>query len=147
MDCYESPPETDASDSKLLKKMMSMMETVMDKVTKFDSLETRVRKLEDNNQLDSNIEDLVQCKVEEVMAEAKEIEDKKLNLILVNIPESNKTEKEDKVKDDQSQVTNVLNKILPGTETNFSTPTRIGRPNVGTRPRLLKISVENLSEK
>ena len=121
------------------------METVMDKMTKFDSLDSRLKKLEEKKPFDENIEDLVVSKVEEAMSESREIEGKKLNLILVNIPESNKTEREEKEKDDHSQVQALMNKILPETQVKFSTPNRIGRPNAGTRPRLLKITVESVA--
>ena len=85
---------------------------------------------------------MVESKVNEILTEKMAKEDRKLNLVLVNIPEAVSTGKE-AVAEDSNQIKTLMSKILPEEEVTFSDPIRLGSRNAGTRPRMIKISVAN----
>ena len=77
-----------------------------------------------------------------------EREKRELNLIIANLPESNKTERKEKREDEVKAVKNLVKKICPELENEpIEDPVRLGRENVGTRPRLLRVKVSTVEQK
>ena len=84
-------------------------------------------------------------KVTELLDEKNEKEKRKLNLIVVNLPESNKPTHEERKREDRDRVRDLVQKItdVPGEEVND--PVRLGPVQIGqnVRPRLLKLVVRS----
>ena len=83
-------------------------------------------------------------KVNEAIKEAKEQEVRKLNLILVNVPESTG---ENVNKQDKEKVEKLLKKAVPEEEIKVEQIFRIGEKDKTNRARLIKIKVENMEIK
>jgi hypothetical protein len=117
----------------------------------FESVDTRLCRLETSctgEELEKKIEDTVNKKVTELWEEKVEREKRELNLVITNIPESDKNEREDKQQDDIQAVLNIVQRICPGLEKEpITEPVRLGRVNVGSKPRLLKVKVKSLEVK
>ena len=147
---------TDITDNaelvKQMKEMMVCMKEVLEKhndmIASNEKLEARVAKLEQikpNESQDKNVESMIEDKVDEAIREAREQEARKLNLIMVNVPEN--------IGDDSNQrdleaVNKLMKKILPEEqEVKIDEIYRFGKVNIGTQPRLLKIKVQSVSMK
>lgn len=120
-------------------------------ISLFESVDTRLSRLENSNSgeaLDKKIEDTVSKKVNELWEEKIEREKRELNLVISNIPESDKNEREERQKDDVDAVKSLVQKICPGLEKEQITePVRLGKVNAGSQPRLLKVKVKSLDIK
>ena len=106
----------------------------------------RLEKLESKQQMETRIEDMVDSKIKEAMTEAREKENRKFNLIITNMREAEGTNLEEKKQRDTEQITRVLEDIAQE-EVQISNPVRLGKPNIGTRPRLLRITVKTEESK
>ena len=118
-------------------------------------LENRVSKLENKEDkgpkeeqvkdlVEKSLEDILDSKENEAIKEAKEQEVRKLNLILVNVPESTG---ENVNKQDKEKVEKLLKKAVPEEEIKVEQIFRIGEKDKTNRARLLKIKVENMEIK
>ena len=133
----------------MTKQLLTMMNSMIDKLAK---IEERMSNMESNNLKEDNLEDLVSAKVQEAMEEAQEQQKRKLNLVLVNVPESSNPDREAALKEDEEKVGQLVNKITSaGSETPLPrkgfNSIRLGKRNAGTRARLLRITVDNLETK
>ena len=117
----ENDCTTNSDSNKMISSLMVKMNQVVEsneKLVKSNiELEKRVKILEEKemsfksnceeqpkNIVETNINDLVEDKIQEAMREAKEIESRKLNLILVNVKETEVKQK------DQEVVENIIKK-------------------------------------
>ena len=133
-------------------KKKGEVETKLDRLVRlFESVDARLGRLESGytgETLEKKIEEVVVEKVAEIWEEKVEREKRELNLIIANLPESGKTEREDKMKDDIGGVQNLVKKICPDLEGELiSEPLRLGKPNAGSRPRLLRVKVSSVETK
>ena len=127
----------------------SRMEVKLDRMMKlFQDMIQRLEKLEGvqtGESIDDKIEEAVGKKVTELLDEKNEKEKWKLNLIVVNLPESNKPKHEERKREDRDRVRDIVQKItdVPGEEVND--PVRLGPVQIGrnVRPRLLKLVVRS----
>jgi hypothetical protein len=113
----------------------------------FESVDTRLSRLETSctgEELEKKIEDTVNKKVNALWEEKIEKEKRELNLIITNIPESEKADRDEKQQDDIKAVKNLVQQICPGLEKEpITEPVRLGRVNAGSKPRLLKVKVQS----
>ena len=123
----------------MIKETRDMMAKLMERIIRLEGI---IAEKDNNSNIDKKIEDMVESKVNEILTEKMAKEDRKLNLVLVNIPEAVSTGKE-AVAEDSNQIKTLMSKILPEEEVTFSDPIRLGSRNAGTRPRMIKISVAN----
>ncbi|CAG9772447.1 unnamed protein product [Ceutorhynchus assimilis] len=103
--------------------------------------EQKIQNLQSENELlKSRIQDLEKNSsvnnVEEYLAEAADRERRKLNLIFVNIPESD---------NDPAMLQELLTKMLPSHSVIFRLATRLGKLGAN-RPRLLKVSFNTFDQ-
>ena len=149
----ENDCTTNSDSNKMISSLMVKMNQVVEsneKLVKSNiELEKRVKILEEKemsfksnceeqpkNIVETNINDLVEDKIQEAMREAKEIESRKLNLILVNVKETEVKHK------DQEVVENIIKKVIPDEEVKIDQVLRLGEKNKN-RARLLRIKVQN----
>lgn len=149
--CLERPDgEHDTSDptnrtntllTKQMTQVMMMLSHMMD----------RLATIESNKKPGKEIEDLVKAEVREVMEENKEKEERKLNLVLVNLTE-NKAQGNpaEAKKEDTKKVTDLIKAIVPeeeGNEVEIEDLFRLGKPIIGTKSRMLKIKFKDEESK
>ena len=144
---------TNSDSNEMILALMEKMNQVVesnDKLVKSNiELQKRVRILEEKemnlktnceeqpkNIVETNINDLVEDKIQEAMTEAKEIDSRKLNLILVNVEETDVNQK------DQEVVENIIKKVIPDEEVKIDQVLRLGVKNKNGA-RLLRIKVQN----
>lgn len=113
-------------------------------VKRLDNMEKM--KEEEKVSTERKMENLIEAKVKEYLDESAEVEKRKLNLVLVNIKESNSTNIEEAKQEDKVRITKMLNDIIPE-EIEISDPIRLGKPNLGSKPRLLRITAKDLRTK
>ena len=115
--------------------MMKMMNNMVDRLSKIENSQT----------IDKKVEDLVEEKVNQTLTEIQEKEKRKLNLVIVNLPENQGETIEETKKNDLGHLTDVLGEVVPEVKFNneLTNPTRLGPKNIGNRPRLLKITVKS----
>ena len=103
----------------------------------------------DKEEINKKIEDMVEAKVKDIMEEKEEKEKRKLNLILVNIKESASPILEERKEEDIKRVQRIFKEILPTGEepVEIREPIRFGKLNLGSRPRLLRITVKDSNTK
>jgi hypothetical protein len=85
-------------------------------------------------------------KVEEYVDEIMEREKRKLNIIVANLPESEKETVEDRKTEDRDRVRQLVRKIVDETEAQeVDNPVRLGQLQIGrnTKPRLLRMTLKN----
>ena len=147
-------PDT-VTNAMLFQQMQEMMKTVNKVLSNYDDmkkqnnrLQERLEKLEKggrgNTEPQANLKEFVVEQVNEAMTEARERENRKLNLIMVNLPEN---PGEDSVKNDTEAVAAKIKKILPDENVQISELVRIGKTNIGTVPRMIKFKVESFQIK
>ena len=107
----------------------------------------RIMKLEETHTgagLDDRIEKMIEKKLAEALDERVEKEKRKLNLIVVNIPESRETDNVLKKKDEIERVKELFTKICPELEgMEVHDPVRLGEIRLGSKPRVLRVRVDN----
>ena len=146
------------SNAMIYKQMQQMMKTMGQMLKKYDKvndsnvkLAERVDKLENEKcsaQPLNEIKDFVVEKVGEALSEAREKDARKLNLLMVNVPENTG---EDAQKKDMESVNKLMKKILPDEDVKITNLVRLpigkGQTNIGTAPRMVKIKVEDVQIK
>ena len=109
-------------------------------------LTAKIERLEngsDGTNLEDKIEKMLDKKLAEKLEEKSEREDRKNNLIIVNLPESKMTTVEDRKKDDIKQLMDLVKEQNPELESEtLEEPVRLGKVG-GTRPRLLRVKVKS----
>jgi hypothetical protein len=97
--------------------------------------------------LEQKIEEVVDKKLAEVMEEQKEVEKRKLNLIIWNMKESTKVEVAEKKEDDLLAAKSLLEKLVPLEDDDVVDPVRLGKVSVGKRPRMLRVTLKREEKK
>jgi hypothetical protein len=92
--------------------------------------------------LEQKIEEVVDKKLAEVMDEQKEIEKRKMNVIIWNLRESAKAEVAEKKEDDLAAAKSLLAKLVPLDEDEVVDPVRLGKVSLGNRPRMLRVTIK-----
>ena len=112
--------------------------------SKIDQIIERVQKLEQTPTPEKNIQDIVQNEVREI----RDQENRKLNIVCFNLPESNENEATVRQHEDLLSTQNIIDKHmnLAGEKIKVKNPVRLGKKNAkGFRP--LKFQVEDLEQK
>jgi len=128
----------------------SRLEAKVDNLTTLmTSMLTRLVELEEKRS-ESNVEGKIQQEVEKKVSEAfeemKERDSRKLNLILVNVPESEAETGEERQKEDIRRVEELVGKLeVQVADIGIANPTRLGHRVIGkaSKPRVLRISVKS----
>ena len=155
--------EESLSPESLFKQMQAMMNTMNNTLAKHEKmikanneLATRVTKLENQGAtsgvceedvrkiVEESVTNIMDSKADEIMRDAQEREARKLNLIVANLPENTG---EDSKKKDEEVVNGLIKKILPDEEVKIEETMRLGKVNLGNRPRLIKFKVQSLDIK
>ena len=130
-----------------VKKVMVQIGSLEDKYT---NLEERVDKLEENSQNEKKIKEF--CRKE--LLEQQEIEKRKLNLVVFNVPESEEQSPESKKADDIEKINELLDgpMKLDAEYIQIQNPFRLGalkagKPNEPQKPRPIKITVDSFDHK
>ena len=127
------------------------LDLILKMMPRINDFEDRIEHLENaltasDCKMESKINDLIDKKIEEEISELEEKENRKNNIIMVNLNESDKRVNEDRKKDDLNKVNDVLEKIAPGSTQLISNPIRLGQ-FTGKKSRLLKINVGSVENK
>lgn len=102
---------------------------------------TRKGQEETKEQVETVIEEKMANTAQISIAEIQEREKRKQNLVLFNIPESNKSESEDILKDAHEEVDKIMVKI--GTPSEIISLTRLGKKGSTPRPVKIKLKLES----
>ena len=94
--------------------------------------------------VEESVESLVETKVNDAIRESQEQEARKLNFIMVNVPENPGA---DSKKKDHETVDELMKKILPDENVEVDEVMRLGEANIGNRPRFLKVKVKSMKIK
>ena len=135
--------------TELRTKQEARMEKLLELIPLFQTMSDRLQNLEKSmgEQLEEKIEEVVERKLEEKMEEMMEVEKRKKNLVIVNMAESTKTEIEECRKDDLAAAKKILSAIADVKEGDISEPIRLGKKGLGSRPRMLKITMKEEGKK
>ena len=116
-----------------------------------DKVDERLERLEEGcsgKALDEKIQEIVQNNVTELWEEKVEKEKRELNLIFTNIPESSGEDSAERMKGDMAKIREVIEKICPDIkEDEVKEPTRLGKFNLGSKPRLVRVRVNTIETK
>lgn len=109
----------------------------------------RMELLERMQNVDTKIEETIENKVKEYMQEAEERDKRKLNIVIVNLPESGKESADDRKNDDRDRVRELVRKIPEVDAGEIDNPVRLGAFKIGqnVRPRLLRMEVKSEATK
>ncbi len=145
--CCDNCVEKDKPSENALQTQLAMMTAMFTTMqqTQLKILD-RLEKLETNQKVDSKIEDMVDSKIKEAITDSREREERKLNLIITNIREPEGSCVEVKRQRDMEEANRLIEEITEE-KINISDPVRLGRVNIGTRSRLLRITVESEESK
>ena len=138
-------------DSDRVEAGKSRLEVKVDNLMQmFTTLTARLLEVEQNRtdkvkEIDEKIEEKVEKKVNEVFEETREREKRKLNVVLVNISESDEETAEARKQDDLEKVAKIVSKVTDVTKADFSDPVRLGARQIGqnSRPRILRVTVKS----
>ena len=89
----------------------------------------------------SNVEKVITNRIEEKLEERTEHNKRKDNIVVWNIPESDKADSEERNEEDSKAVYEVLGKTTDLATDSFSKIERLGKK--GNRPRLIRITVKS----
>ena len=121
-----------------LDSMMEMMERMMRRVCELEEgkSEKCIREM---------IDESVKKEVQEAMNEEREREKRKLNVILVNVPESEGENAEERKKADLERVREIVGKVADVEKEDIGDPVRLGARMIGkeSKPRMLRVTMRN----
>ena len=133
------------NDNEMNKQMAIVMERMTKMMDRMDVMENNLVTKDSLLQFEEKVEKMMDSKIEDALQEKLEKEKRRLNLLFVNIEESN-GDREDKMKADIEKVKAVVDKIIPEEDARcvtISNPTRLGPNNLGTKPRLLRVEINS----
>ena len=133
--------ETAVQDTDLrrqLAQLTTMLQNVLERLDKMENGGIR-----SNQDMEKQIEDMVEAKLQDALDEQRAKEAKKLNLIVVNLRESAFTDLQEAKEDDKKATEALIKEILPEDNIEIQNPIRLGKRHIGNKPRLLKISVSD----
>ena len=134
-------PGDGQSNAEMLKQINLLMEMVK-------GMSEKIKKMEESQQtvqsLEEKIDEMVTAKVEDALKEASDKQQRKLNLIIVNVRESSNPILAEAKEEDKKRIQSLLNEIMPEDEkVDVANPIRLGKPNIGTQPRRLRFTVQS----
>jgi len=137
--CRESEGQ-DPEKSRLEAKVDGMMQMMTKLMTRLVQLEEE----RSHSRLEEKIDETIERKVEEVMDESRERDKRKMNVMFVNVPESEGDTAEERMKGDLAKVTGLVGKIAEVGKDEFSGMVRLGGKTIGSgsRPRMLRVTVK-----
>jgi hypothetical protein len=126
-------------------RMEAKMDTMLEMMT---ALSLRVLKMEGErkeSRVEERIEETVEKKVSEYMEEAKEREKRKLNVIVVNVPECESENAEERQKHDLEALSEMIAKVADVTKEDLGNPVRLGARVIGkkSKPRMMKVTIKS----
>ena len=132
------PPNIESTLNSLLGliPMMTDIRARLENVEKSFSLEGIEKKLDE----------MVDQKVKEVMEEKLEIEKRERNLIIVNLPESDKPTMAERTEDDIARISLLYQGVVEFTPNDIEDIARVGSQG-GNRSRLVKLTLKTRSKK
>ena len=140
---------TRASPVKATGSLEKHLATIADSLTKvldrLDNIEGRAA-----GPTEEVVDEMVTSRVDEAMEEAMRKLKNEKNLIVVNIPESEKETPKEREKDDKHKMEILLRKILPDAEKEdlkISEQFRLGEKNKSKRPRMIKVQMDKTATK
>ena len=140
-DCRKNDGDVrESGRSRLEAKVDKMMNMLMSVMTRMDKLEERKPELTERN-LDERIE----TKVNEALEEMQEREKRRMNVVFVNVPESEADTPEERKKEDLEKIATIVRTVSDVTKDDMTDPTRLGAKVIGKdkRPRMLRVTVRN----
>ena len=161
-DCKNKPKKEDEPNSTLLNQMSQIMEKINkviennDRVLKSNcDLELRVKKLEKEGSVkeeqvkhivNKSVNDLIEGKMKGITEEIEERERRKENIIIVNIPESNKDTPEERLKEDTEKIKKLFEKVTTVESDTIKKITRIGKKE-DKKSRLIRVQLNSQEKK
>ena len=120
-----------------LDKVMSMLMSVM----------TRLAKLEERKPelTERDLDERIETKVNEALEEMQEREKRRMNVVFMNVPESEADTPEERKKEDLEKIATIVRSVSDVTKDDMTDPTRLGAKVIGKdkRPRMLRVTVRN----
>ena len=124
-------------------------------LSRINTLEHTIQRLEhllqvvQSGQLsyDENFDDIIERKVKEYLDESKEIDKRKMNLIVNGIAESRSTESRERIEDDRNEVKNIFRSLGVEPDDISDLTVRLGKVSERFPNRSLLISVKSLKTK
>lgn len=138
--CINRDETSDPLYDKLSSQMSQMMGFMSDLMKRLEIMEGKKSSCDTKM-----VEEMVDAKIAEAMEESKERESRSQNLVFVNIKENNGTEEEAETKD-LEEINKIIQKILPEKDLEdlqIQQPTRLGKKNIGSKPRMLRVTVSS----
>ena len=134
----EVPSNIDAKLNSLLGliPMMTNISQRLEQVEKSFSLES----------IETRLEEMVDKTVNEVLEEKLEIEKRERNLIIVNLPESDKPTLSDRTDDDVHKIMNLYQNVVDFSPNDIEDIARVGSMG-GNRSRLVKLTLKNRTKR
>ena len=123
---------------KQLSQLTDMLHNVLDRLTKMEESREGQNKI-----LDRRIEEMVDAKLQDALEDQRVKESKKLNLILVNVRESACTNIMDAKEEDKRVTEALIKEIFPEENIEVHDPLRLRGKQIGNRPRLLRVRVQD----
>ena len=118
----------------LVKRMDKLDQGPNSLETKFEELNSKLNK--EPKDLDKYLKEKIQEATEDSVKEMSDRENRKCNIILFNVKESEHVDTENRKKDDAEATRGILRKM--NVDTPLSKPTRLGQ---GTKPRPLRVTL------
>ena len=140
--CRESDA-VETGRSRLEAKVDTMMEMMAKMMKRMIELEES--KAERESRIEEMINESVEVKVKEAMNEAREREKRKMNVILVNVPENEGESAEERKKGDLERVIEIVGKVAEVGREEVGDPIRLGGKTIGkeSRPRMLRVTMKS----
>ena len=125
-----------------LDRLLNMFQDMIQRMEKIEGAQM-------GKSIDQKIEEAVDRKMTEVMDETKEKEQRKLNIIIANLPESNVGTYEEKRREDRDKVKHLVGRITDLPEVELGEAFRLGPVQIGhnVRPRLIKMVIRSEESK
>jgi hypothetical protein len=142
--CLDNKKEVQSRNDRKLDKLMDLLPMVEALNARFTNLEQGLLKGE---ALEQKIEEVVDRKLAEALDEQREVDRRKKNLIIWNLKESTKLEIAEKKEEDLESAKTLLRKLVPLEDDEVIEPVRLGKAQIGNRPRLLKITMKSEEKK
>ena len=133
-----SGQDSDIGVKKQLTELSELLMNVLERLTKIEK-----SGIGHTQNIDKKIEDLVDAKLQDAIEEQRVKESKKLNLIVVNMRENHRENPLEAKKEDKKAAEALIKEILPEENIEVNDPVRLRGVQIGSKPRLLRVSVSD----
>ena len=123
------------------------IDKLLDLVTKLTAKVADLERGLGGENIQAMVKKMVDEKVEEMMEEKEEIEKRKLNIILVGVPESRHEDAEERKKKDLDAAREILGQLTDMEDDEVKDPIRLGPVTVGKRPRMMRVTLSREERK